>query len=80
MIRSKVADLRRAKALAESRDISIRTMAEETGLAPRTVQKLLRGDTERVYLSTLDTLCRYFGVRQIGDLIEYVPGEPEHRQ
>lgn len=75
MIVSKVDDLRRKKAFEEKRDISLRTMAKETNLAVGTVQRLVKGDVERVYLSTLNTLCEYFGVREIGELIEYVPNE-----
>ena len=80
MIRSKVADLRRKKAFDEKRDLSVRTMAQETGLAVGTVQRLVKGDTERVYLSTLNTLCHYFGVKHIGDILEFVPDEAQPPQ
>ena len=73
MIRCKFDDLRRAKALKEKRDLSVRTVASETGLATGTIQRIRHGTMERVYISTLDRLCRYFSVEQIGELIEYVP-------
>jgi len=73
VIQSKVAELRRRKEYQEGRDLPLRTIAAETGLAIGTVQRLMKGDTERVYLSTLNTLCAYFKVSQISELIEYVP-------
>ena len=72
MIRSHFQDLRRKKALEERRDISLRTVAKETGLALGTVQRVNSGHIDKVYLSTLETLCRYFGVQSISELIEYV--------
>ena len=71
MIRSKIDDLVRGKEYREKRRLSLATIAKETGLAIGTVQKLRNGDVSRVYLSTLDTLCRYFDVDQIGDVLEY---------
>lgn len=73
MIRSRFDDLRREKAYKEKRNLPLRTIAQETGLAVGTVQRLNTGDMERVYLSTLDTLCGYFGLKEVGELIEYVP-------
>ncbi len=74
MICSRFDDLRREKSYKEKRNLSLRTIAQETGLAVGTVQRLNNGDMERVYLSTLDTLCGYFGLKEVGELIEYVPG------
>ncbi len=77
MIRSKIDDLVREKEYQEKRRLSLATIAKETGLAIGTVQKLRNGDVSRVYLSTLDTLCNYFNVSQIGDVLEYdKTGEP----
>jgi putative transcriptional regulator len=76
MIRAKIDDLIREKEYREKRRLSLKTIAGETGLAIGTVQKLRRGDVSRVYLSTLDTLCGYFGAGTIGDVLEYVPGAP----
>jgi DNA-binding Xre family transcriptional regulator len=75
MIRSKFDRLRREKAATENRDISLRTVATETGLALGTVLRLNKGQVERVYLTTLDTLCKYFQLQEIGQLIEYIPDE-----
>lgn len=64
-------ELRRKKAVAENRDISIRAVARETELALTTLQRV--ADSKKVggvRVSTLEALCRYFGVG-VGDLIEY---------
>ena len=74
MIKTKFDELIRRKEYMEGRDLTLRTIAAETGLAIGTVQRLRKGDTSRVYLSTLDTLCGYFAVEAIGDVLEYAPG------
>jgi DNA-binding Xre family transcriptional regulator len=73
MMRSHFEDLRRLKAFREKRDLSIRTIAEETGLSQGAVLRVKNLSLERVYFSTLETLCRYFEVKSLSDLIEYVP-------
>ena len=65
--------LRRAKAARENRDLPLRTIAEETLLALSTVHRFKAGTLEGVRISTLETLCRYFGVKSIAELIEYQP-------
>lgn len=65
--------LRRTKALKENRDISLRRVAAESGLSLATIQRVKSGNMERLYLSTLDTLCRYFAVKSVSELIEYRP-------
>ncbi len=76
MIRSHFDRLRREKGLRENRDLSIRTVAAETGLSFNTIQRVRRQQLQRVYASTLDTLCRYFAVASLCDLVEYTP-DPE---
>ena len=73
MIRSHFDDLRRHKEYRERRDLPIRVIAEETGLSQGAILRVKNVKMERVYLSTLETLCRYFGVKSLCDLIEYVP-------
>ena len=75
MIRCKFDLLRRQKAARENRDISLRRVAQETGLAIATIQRLNKANSERIYLSTLDTLCRYFDVADLSELLEYAPDE-----
>ncbi len=72
MIKSQFEDLRRKKALKERRDLSLRTIAKETGLALNTVQRVNNGNIDKVYLSTLNTLCAYFKVNSISELVEFV--------
>lgn len=73
MIRSFFEDLRRHKAYQERRNLPIRTISEETGLSQGAILRLKNGSFERVSLSTLERLCRYFGVESLSDLIEYIP-------
>jgi len=66
-------ELRRKKSLAEGRDISVRAVARETNLALVTVQGMASPDSAApagVRLSTIEALCKYFGVG-VGELIEY---------
>ncbi|BCM88710.1 hypothetical protein IAD21_00552 [Abditibacteriota bacterium] len=70
-------DLRRNKAAREGRDISIRAVARETNLALATVRRMANPTEEGfagVRISTLETLCSYFEVSSIADLIEYRKG------
>jgi DNA-binding Xre family transcriptional regulator len=75
MMRSHFEHLRRQKAYLEKRDLPIRTISEETGLSQGAILRVKNLKMERVYLSTLETLCRYFGVKSLSELIEYVPDE-----
>jgi len=47
-----------------------KTLAAKTGLSPTTVGKLYRGHFDRIDNHTVTTLCRFFGLRSISDLIE----------
>jgi DNA-binding Xre family transcriptional regulator len=73
MMRSHFEDLRRHKAFRERRDLPIRTIAQETGLSQGAILRVKNLKMERVYLSTLETLCRYFDVKSLAELMEYVP-------
>ncbi len=70
MITTRFDELRRTKGLREDRDLSLRQVSEETGLGFNTLQRLRKGETERVALSTLDKLCDYFGLVSLCELIE----------
>jgi DNA-binding Xre family transcriptional regulator len=76
MMRSHFDDLRRFKEFREKRDLSVRTISEETGLSQGAILRVKNLSLERVYFSTLETLCKYFDVKSLSDLIEYVPDEP----
>jgi DNA-binding Xre family transcriptional regulator len=71
MIETNFQDLRRKKSFEEKRDLPLRTIAAETGLALATVHRFSSGKIDGVRLDTLDKLCRYFGVRSVADLIEF---------
>ncbi len=80
MIKLRFAELKRQKALREGRDLTLRKMASETGLGVDTVHRLNKGEAGRVYLSTLDVLCDYFQVQEVGELLEYVPNTPAEQE
>ena len=73
MISSHFEDLRRRKEYIERRDLPIRKISEETGLSQGAILRVKNATMERISLSTLETLCRYFDVKSLSDLIEYVP-------
>ncbi len=77
MIVSHFEDLRRHKEYIERRDLSIRKISEETGLSQGAILRVKNATMARVSLSTLEALCRYFTVKGLNELIEYVP-EPNH--
>ena len=72
MIRSHFENLRHRKEFQEHRDLSIRTIAEETGLSQGAILRVKNLTMERISLSTLERLCRYFSVQSLSELIEYV--------
>jgi len=73
LIASHFEDLRRRKEYIERRDLPIRKISEETGLSQGAILRVKNATMERISLSTLETLCRYFEVKSLSDLIEYVP-------
>jgi DNA-binding Xre family transcriptional regulator len=76
MIQSKVNVLRVHKENREGRKLPYRVIAQETGLSPGVLVRLMNSDFERVDRATLDTLCRYFGVG-VGAVLEYTAEEGE---
>lgn len=76
MINLRFGELKRLKALRDGRDLSLRIIATETGLALNTIQRLNKNEGERVYLSTLNVLCNYFGVEEVSEILEYRPDPP----
>ncbi len=71
MIVSKFDLLRRQKAFEERRDLSLRTVAEESGLALGTIQRMNNGDISKIHITTVNALCRYFKLKSVSELIEY---------
>ena len=56
--------------LIAERGLDQKTLAEKTGLSPTTVGKLARGHFGRIDNQTVMTLCLYFGLQSIAELIE----------
>lgn len=52
------------------RGLDQKTLAAQTGLSPTTVGKIYRGQFNRIDNHTVTTLCLYFGLKSIADLIE----------
>ena len=73
MILTHFEDLRRFKEYVERRDLPIRKISEETGLSQGAILRVKNATMARISLTTLERLCRYFEVKSLSDLIEYVP-------
>ena len=56
--------------LMEGRGIDQKTLASHTGLSPTTVGKYYRGQFQQIDRHTVETLCLYFGLKSISQLIE----------
>ena len=74
MVRTRLRILHAEKETREKRSITIRQMAEETGLSTRTIQDLRLERAQGIQFATLSTLCKYFGCK-IGDVLEEVEEE-----
>ena len=75
MIVSHFEQLRRHKCYKEKRDLPVRVIAEETGLSQGAILRVKNVTMERISLTTLEALCRYFKLRSLSELIEYIPDE-----
>lgn len=65
-MKSKLPDLMKEKGVDQ------KTVAAATGLSPTTVGKLYRSHFDRIDNHTVMTLCKYFGLRKLDDLLELV--------
>ena len=54
----------------ESEGLDQKTLAAQTGLSPTTVGKVYRGQFNRIDNHTVKTLCLYFGLKTISELID----------
>ncbi len=68
----------RQKEIREGRRVSVRTIAQETGLSYYTLNALARDRLNEYPRSVIVSLCTYFGC-DVGDLLTIVdlPNEPE---
>jgi len=62
--------------MMDDRKMTKGELARRIGLTDSNLSILKTGKARAVRVSTLDALCRELGC-QPGDLLEYVPGEPE---
>ena len=56
--------------LMEKEGLDQKTLAAQTGLSPATVGKVYRGQFNRIDNHTVKTLCLYFGLKTISELID----------
>ncbi|MFC3771417.1 helix-turn-helix domain-containing protein [Paenibacillus sp. GCM10012303] len=61
----------RLQEILDERNMSQRQLAVITNMRPGTINHLCRGTTDRIYLSTLEEICRALGIH-IHQLIEQV--------
>jgi putative transcriptional regulator len=59
----------RLKEILKERDLSQRELARMAGLRPNTISHLCSDNVDRVYLSTLETICKVLDI-DIQELIE----------
>lgn len=65
--------LRRQKEARENRDLTVRVVAEETGLSSATINKMKSSEVHGITLTSLGKLCEYFGVKSVSHLVEWQP-------
>jgi DNA-binding Xre family transcriptional regulator len=53
--------------------ISVRQLAEDTGITHSALVQLVNGKSKMVAFETLDKLMQFFGVNSLDRLLEYVP-------
>lgn len=56
--------------LMKQRGVDQKTVALQTGLSPTTVSKLYRNHLDRFDSRTVTTLCKYFELKTLSDLLE----------
>lgn len=71
MIRFRLKELIADKEFRERRIVTLREIAEETGINRMTLSKIANHPGASTVTDNLDKLCRYFGC-QVGDLAVYV--------
>lgn len=72
MIRIKLRQLLDDKAFAEGRKITLNEVAEVTGIARATLNRIANIPGYNTTTDNLDALCGYFGCTP-GDLLEHIP-------
>jgi DNA-binding Xre family transcriptional regulator len=65
------------RARSGERPISVRGLAEATGITHSALVKLVNGKSGMISFETLDKLMQFFGTKDLNEILEYVP--PEER-
>lgn len=68
-----LAEVNLERTKAGERPISVRQLAEETGITHSALVQLVNGKSKMVAFETLDKLMKFFGVTSLDRLLEYVP-------
>lgn len=68
-----LAEVNLERTRAGEKPISVRKLAEETGLTHSALVQLVNGKSKMVAFETLDKLMQFFGVTSLDRLLEYVP-------
>ena len=74
MLRFRLKELLAEKEFRERRVITLKEVAEATGINRMTLSKIANHPGSTTVSDHLDKLCRYFNC-QVGDLAVYVPDE-----
>jgi DNA-binding Xre family transcriptional regulator len=77
MIISYFDELRARKGRIERRKITLQVVAKEAGLSYTAVQRISSDRMTRIDMNTLNALCRYFDVKTVAEIIEYLPDEDD---
>jgi DNA-binding Xre family transcriptional regulator len=56
-----------------NKGVAIVTVASQTGLNVSTISKLYHNYFERIDTNTIESLCRYFELKSLSDLLEIDP-------
>ncbi len=64
-----------ARARAGEKAISVRGLAEATGLTHSALVKLVDQKSTRIDFATLEKLMQFFGTHDLNDILEYTPDE-----
>lgn len=68
----------RISEMAKEKEISMRKLAKEAGIAYNTLRLIYRNPYRDISLHTLDSIAKVLGVPP-GELIESVPDEPSEK-
>ncbi len=63
------------RARAGEKPISVRGVAEATGITHSALVKLVNGKSGMISFETMDKLMKFFGTTNLNDILEWVPDE-----